>query len=219
MRTARNPGAGSGQRAMGPTGAPMPATWTSGANCSFGRSEAETWGYRSLAEPGARAPPAVPRQSPAWLTLWRSRHPWLARVSRRVESHPPALSEPGVSLSTHRAPTDQWSGESDKLPGLSAVASPRRTAPSVLTTSFSDLATRAWEVHHVVVPVEEDPERGGLRLGGPGGPIVTIGRPVWASNSRPSRPLTWPSAPAPNTPSSAPRCPSAFPLRNRGRCL
>ena len=32
------------------------------------------------------------------------------RVSGRGESHPPALSEPGVSLSTHRAPIVQPSG-------------------------------------------------------------------------------------------------------------
>jgi len=88
--------------------------------------------------------------------------------------------------------------------GLSAVASPRRTAPSVLTTSFSDLATRVWKVHPAVVPVEEDPEQGGLRLGGPGGPIVTRAAPM-GIRSRPSRPLTWPSASAPNTPSSAAR--------------
>ena len=31
----------------------------------------------------------------------------VVRASGRGESHPPALTEPGVSLSTHRAPTDQ----------------------------------------------------------------------------------------------------------------
>jgi hypothetical protein len=44
-----------------------------------------------------------------------------------------------------------------------------------VTTSFTDLATSVWKVHPVVVPVDEDPEQGSLRLGGPGGPIVTIG--------------------------------------------
>jgi hypothetical protein len=34
----------------------------------------------------------------------------LPRVSGRGEFHPPALSEPGVSLSTHRAPIVQPSG-------------------------------------------------------------------------------------------------------------
>jgi len=31
-------------------------------------------------------------------------------VSRRGESHPPALAEPGVNLSAHRAPIVQPSG-------------------------------------------------------------------------------------------------------------
>ena len=32
------------------------------------------------------------------------------KVSGRGESHPPALSEPGVNVSAHRAPTVQPSG-------------------------------------------------------------------------------------------------------------
>ena len=36
------------------------------------------------------------------------------RVSRRGESHPPALAEPGVNLSAHRAPIVQPSGRTPK---------------------------------------------------------------------------------------------------------
>src|SRR5262249_61760779 len=38
------------------------------------------------------------------------------QLSRRGESHPPALSDPGVSLSTHRAPVIQPVASAPRLP-------------------------------------------------------------------------------------------------------
>jgi hypothetical protein len=56
-----------------------------------------------------------------WWMLSAFRTPPLERLlcgrrglSRRGESHPPALAEPGVNLSTHRAPIVQPSGHTPK---------------------------------------------------------------------------------------------------------
>jgi hypothetical protein len=44
---------------------------------------------------------------PRWRFVFTPKHALLAQASSRGESHPPALSEPGVHLSAHRAPIIQ----------------------------------------------------------------------------------------------------------------
>ena len=165
MRTEWNPGTRSGQKAMGPTGAPMPATWASGADCSFGRSEAEAWWYRSLAQTGAWGLSAGRHKSPdtGWTlrrALWPGRLRPEPSVTRRFllklrhfsATHNRAFGAPWLAA-PYDQPKAMAASSQRRCSGVSGTSSPR----ALLTAAQASRACTPWSMSTAAATVDDRP--------------------------------------------------------------